>query len=95
MAKTWSELAREAIAAILSDYTESGGDLIYLDADDRERIKKRIDDAYPFGERSNFPYKAWLIERRSAFIALGIPVRSTSKKPNETSQMDLFNTSTD
>ena len=27
--------------------------------------KKRIDDAYPFGERKHFPYKAWLKERKA------------------------------
>jgi hypothetical protein len=90
MKNTWSGYARKTIAAILSDYTEGGGDLIYLDASDRARIKKRIDDAYPFGERSNFPYQAWLIERRKAFIALGIPVRSTSIKPYEGDQLSLF-----
>lgn len=90
MEKTWFEIARETIAAILSDYTEGGGDLIFMDASDLERIKKRIDDAYPFGERSRFPYKAWLIERRKVFIALGIPVRSFSRKPCEGDQLPLF-----
>jgi hypothetical protein len=90
MKKTWSGIARETIAAILSDYTEGGGDLIYLDASDRVLIKKRIDDAYPFGKRSNFPYQAWLKERHKVFIALGIPVRSVTHKPYEGDQLPLF-----
>lgn len=29
-----------------------------------------IDAAYPFGERRNFPYKAWLAERKRAIAVI-------------------------
>lgn len=94
MEKTWSGIARETIAAVLSDYTKGGGDLIYLDSNDRKLLKKAIDAAYPFFERRCFPYKAWLLERRKVFIALGIPLRSSSRKSPDTGQLNLFSTST-
>jgi hypothetical protein len=94
MKDTWSDLARETIAAVLSAYTAGGGDLIYLDSGSKTYLKKAIDAAYPFGERSKFPYKAWLIERRKVFLSLGIPVRYTARKPLEGNQLSLFSTST-
>jgi len=33
-------------------------------------LVKLIDDTYPFGERSHWPYKAWLAERAITLAAL-------------------------
>ena len=46
-------------------------------------LKKAIDNAYPFGERKYFPYKAWLKARKDAFIRLGIVPMPLSKKEKE------------
>jgi hypothetical protein len=92
--KTWSEVARETIAAVLKKYTDDGGDLIYLTEDDRKSIKRSIDAAYPFGFRHCYPYKAWLKERRRVFIALGIPIASRRRKQEATAQLSLFSTAT-
>jgi hypothetical protein len=52
---TWADKSRHAIEAALR--TLPG------DANEDDR-RKAIDAAYPFGERSLFPYKAWLRVRR-------------------------------
>jgi hypothetical protein len=36
-------------------------------------IAKAIDDAYPFGERAMYPYKAWLAARKRFFAEHGLP----------------------
>ncbi len=36
-------------------------------------ISKAIDDAYPFGERAMYPYKAWLSARKKFFEQYGLP----------------------
>lgn len=36
-------------------------------------IAKAIDDAYPFGARKHWPYKAWLAARKEFFIKHGLP----------------------
>jgi hypothetical protein len=94
MEETWSERARKTIGTVLKNYTDGGGDLVYLNSNDRKLLKKAIDDAYPFYERRCFPYKAWLLERRKVFIALDIPLRSSSRKSPDTGQLNLFSTST-
>lgn len=48
-------------------------------------IVEAINDAYPFGERKGWPYKAWLRERKAFFIRHGLPF----KKPSGTTG-DLF-----
>ena len=46
-------------------------------------LKKAIDNAYPFGERKYFPYKAWLKARKDTLIRLGIMEKPLSKKQKE------------
>lgn len=58
----WSDAARRAIAqAHLT---------VPADATLTER-KRIIDDAYPFGERSMWPYKAWLKARKAYLVKYG------------------------
>lgn len=45
----WSKIAREVVAEVLAAYP----------ADTPER-RKALRDAYPFGQREYWPYKAWL-----------------------------------
>lgn len=35
--------------------------------EDRTAIRKRVDAAYPFGERKYWPYKQWIQARRNLF----------------------------
>lgn len=35
-----------------------------------------VDAAYPFGQRTNFPYKAWLKDRRAYLCKYGFEPRS-------------------
>ena len=50
MNKTWRQIAAAHIANVVQENP---------DADERE-LRKLISDAYPFGERAYYPYKAWL-----------------------------------
>ena len=89
---TWNEQANKAIGAVVDEFQADGGDILRLSDEDKETLKKRINEAYPFGERNNFPYKAWLNARRLAFISLGIPYKgrwkSGTDRPVE-GQLDL------
>lgn len=44
-----------------------------------EQTATAIDGAYPFGDRSNSPYKVWLRQRKEFFAKHGLP-RKTSQK---------------
>ena len=48
----WTDRARPIIAAVLE---ETAGQ-------DERAIRKALAEAYPFGERRMWPYKAWLSE---------------------------------
>jgi hypothetical protein len=41
-----------------------------------EKIHQAIKDAYPWGERRAWPYKAWLMARREFYEAHGLPLRA-------------------
>lgn len=47
-----------------------------------DETAKEIDDAYPFGLRSHYPYKAWLSARKKFFAQHGLP-RKGSKTQAE------------
>lgn len=49
---TWAEQSIKAIEEVIADHPE-------LDRRSPE-MRKLVSDAYPFGDRSMFPYKAWL-----------------------------------
>ena len=55
---------------------------------DREAIAKAIDDAYPFADRSNSPYRAWLKVRREFFAHHGLP-RKGDYLSHRARQLDL------
>ena len=64
---TWADSAK---AAILRAH-----DALPADATLAARTKA-IDDAYPFGSRECFPYKAWLKERRAYLVRYGYVPKS-------------------
>lgn len=47
-------------------------------------LKKALREAYPYGERANWPYKVWLDEIK---VQLGLKESKIKVDPN---QMDLF-----
>jgi len=59
----WRDAARGTIDAVLEDCRR---DNIVTE----QAIVSQIDQAYPFGERDHWPYKAWLAERHIAIAAL-------------------------
>lgn len=54
---------------------------------DMQALRKYLTEAYPFGDRANSPYKAWLSEVRRQ---LGHPL-NTPKVDPESKQPDMFN----
>lgn len=69
---TWSD---RALAAIFRAHAT-----VPADAALDERVKI-IDAAYPFGDRSNFPYKAWLKARMKYLRPYGYRPRGASAAP--------------
>lgn len=63
----WRSQACRAMLTVVETYT---GMWDY----DPDAFLKLIDSAYPFGARENYPYKAWLAERRVLIAALRTPV---------------------
>jgi hypothetical protein len=49
---TWKDAAARVVNEVLAECKAEG---VTFGPD----ISKRIEDAYPFGERSHYPYKAW------------------------------------
>lgn len=60
---TWRDVAREHIQRAIDEAIADG-----LTG---KEIVRRIDAAYPFGERANHPYDMWLSERNVALHRLG------------------------
>ena len=63
MTASWYDRARSVIAAEDAKMPAS------ISFEDR---KRRIRDVYPFGQRSNHPYKAWCKAQRE-YLARNIP----------------------
>lgn len=55
----WRRSAQAVIAPILTAHLKAGG------KGDAE-LKKKLNAAYPFGQRLYYPYKVWLSEVRKA-----------------------------
>ena len=53
--RTWAERARLVIAGVLEVAERDG-------VTELGELKKRLSQAYPFGERKHHPYQAWLAE---------------------------------
>ncbi|MDA0269051.1 MAG: hypothetical protein O3A14_19350 [Cyanobacteria bacterium] len=60
----WRQRAREVIHKTLLEWEGGGGDI--------DKAIAAISDAYPFGTRSNHPYKQWLKERKIAIAFLNL-----------------------
>ena len=60
---TWRAIARGVIEHEVAEAKRAG-------VSGRAEIIKRVDDAYPFGEREHYPYKVWLEERKTAIALL-------------------------
>jgi hypothetical protein len=92
MTESWRDIANRTIGRVLDECKADGMDLLYLSPEQKKEIKKRIDAAYPFGQRTNFPYKAWLDARKAVFVSLNIPITSGKKSGDTTiGQTSLFN----
>ena len=52
--KTWREIARPIIKRVIDEHK----------GEPREKVKRALRDAYPFGSRSHYPYQVWLDEIR-------------------------------
>lgn len=46
----WSEISRAVVAEVIAEYK----------GDDVRELRRRLREAYPFGRREHWPYKAWL-----------------------------------
>lgn len=61
----WTDAAHLTMTATLLECNARGLD--------PQATAKAIDDAYPFADRSNSPYRAWLKVRREFFANHGLP----------------------
>ena len=46
---------------------------------DRSALRKALRDAYPFGERAHWPYKAWLAEVKAQTGGLRVTSHKTAQ----------------
>ena len=66
---SWTDNAAAVIRKVLAETK---------DLPSPERIK-RVDAAYPFGQRAYWPYKAWLKARRELLVGAGLMQRPAVK----------------
>lgn len=52
---SWRDLARPIVAKVVGR----------IGLQDRQALRKALQEAYPFGERRYLPYRAWLAEIRA------------------------------
>lgn len=78
MGETWGNISKRVIAKVI----EENPDVDY------KAFKKLLREAYPFGERAMFPYKAWCKAQKNALTQL-YPNRLG--KMNQMPQEGLFN----
>jgi len=74
---TWREIARPIIQKVIH---ETG-------AEDMKLLRKKLREAYPFGERKYFPYKVWCDEIK---VQLGLKTFGRQPKPDDPNQLKLF-----
>ncbi|MEQ9131130.1 MAG: hypothetical protein RJQ08_13515 [Salinisphaeraceae bacterium] len=72
---TWRDIARPIVAETINR----------VGRDNPRELRKALRDAYPFGERKYWPYRAWLAEVRAQ---IGHDRTSTEQK-------DLFDQTTE
>jgi hypothetical protein len=73
---SWADQAAPIVGRVIREVGRS----------DMAALRKALANAYPFGERANAPYKAWLAEVRRQ---LGHPLNSPKADP-ENQQSELF-----
>ncbi|RXU01317.1 hypothetical protein B1F69_04390 [Pseudomonas syringae] len=74
---SWADRAAPIVAEVLRN----------VGRQDMRELRKALIEAYPWGERANAPYKAWLSEIRRQ---LGHPLNAPKADPANT-QTDMFN----
>jgi alpha-D-ribose 1-methylphosphonate 5-triphosphate synthase subunit PhnG len=74
MRETWRERARPIIAEVIG-------------RDDEKALRAALLDAYPFGPRKYYPYKAWLAEINSQ---LNPHQQTHQQHPSLPGQLPLF-----
>ena len=47
---TWGDRARDVIQEVINEHPEA----------DERTLRRLVSEAYPFGQRDYYPYKAWL-----------------------------------
>ena len=67
--------AQEARTRTAYKIMQSVFDLCKTQGQTPEQIDLAIRDAYPWGERRAWPYKAWLLARREFYEKHGLPLR--------------------
>ena len=73
---SWADAAAPVVAEVIRSVGRG----------DMKALRKALADAYPWGERKNAPYKAWLAEVRRQF---GHPL-NTPKADPANKQTDMF-----
>ncbi|OOW07052.1 hypothetical protein MF6394_02010 [Pseudomonas sp. MF6394] len=74
---SWADAAAPVVAQVIRNVGRS----------DMKALRKALIEAYPWGERANTPYKAWLGEIRRQ---LGHPLNAP-KTDTANTQADMFN----
>lgn len=72
---------REHAAPIIADVIKRVG------RQDEKALRKALKDAYPFGERRYWPYKAWLSEIKRQLYGKACRVKAHKSAPGQT---DMF-----
>lgn len=77
---TWRQKATPVIAEVIQR----------VGRDDMKVLKKAIREAYPFGERAYYPYKAWLSEVKRQLYGRPPRMIDNSKLTVDPNQQNLF-----
>lgn len=75
---TWRQKAAPIIAETIRN----------VGRDDMKKLKRALRDAYPFGERAYYPYKAWLSEVKRQLY--GVPPKKAKVVEVDPNQQILF-----
>ena len=60
----WRKKSKFIIQQVINNFLEEEGlkSLMEISYDQRQKLRRKISEAYPFGERKYYPYKEWLAE---------------------------------
>ena len=73
MSQSWRNAALAVMDRIRIEQLQAG-------IEDKAGLARAIGAAYPFGERTHYPYKAWLSARKAFFARHGLPL-ATRRRP--------------